>query len=174
MPHFVIPVILCNHFLSDFMRSILKFVMLSLFVTFCNKFFSEILKERMLGLLLTFCNNNWNCKELRSNPDFCCLIFKKLSREEETTVNWYVIVTWLLWKFSIFKNPIGKTLIRKYHPNFFSFSENSIYAWRVKHYQYFVNHSIQIFKFEHFSTLFEQVWSKKPKLFGSDEVWHID
>ena len=94
-----------------------------------------------------------------------------MSREEETTVNWYVIVTWLLWKFSIFKNPIGKTLIRKYHPNFFSFSENSIYAWRVKHYQYFVNQSIQIFKFEHFSTLFEQVWSKKPKLFGSDEVW---
>ena len=73
-----------------------------------------------------------------------------MSREEETTVNWYVIVTWLLWKFSIFKNPIGKTLTRKYHPNFFSFSENSIYAWRVKHYQYFVNQSIQIFKFEHF------------------------
>ena len=79
-----------------------EIVMLSLFVTHCNKCFSEILKERMLSLLLTLCNNNWNCKELRYHPDFSGLIFPKFSREEENTANWYVIVTWLLWKFPIF------------------------------------------------------------------------
>ena len=63
LSHFVIPVTLCNNLFLHFVIIILKFVNLSLLVTFCNKFFQKV--QESLRDVVAFSNKNCCCKEFK-------------------------------------------------------------------------------------------------------------
>lgn len=88
-----------------------------------------------------------------------CRLFPKF---QETIVNQInnLIVTWLFWKFWYFIKLLSKTLIRKKPPYFFLACKILITMSEINQYFLWTNQRNQ-----HFSKLYDKIWSKKSKLF---------
>ena len=88
-----------------------------------------------------------------------CRLFPKF---QETIVNQInnLIVTWLFWKFWYFIKLLSKTLIRKKPPYFFLACKILVTMSEINQYFLWTNQHNQ-----HFSKLYDKIWSKKSKLF---------
>ena len=77
-------------------------------------------KKRVLSLFITLCNKGWYYNEFILSLCTPFIVHSwRLQERRGLLLNDDVIVTWLFWKFWIFNNSQGKSIIKKHTPDYF-------------------------------------------------------